>query len=71
MSQKPENPPAFPNDARAYSEARGMRLRDYFAAKAMQALLEGHNTVLSENVVKNISAAAYTVADAMLEARNK
>lgn len=31
------NPPAFPNDVKPINERVGMTLRDYFAAKAMQA----------------------------------
>jgi hypothetical protein len=42
-----------------------MTLRDYFAAKAMQGL-----TTNSTNP-KEIAQAAYIVADAMLEARNR
>jgi len=49
-----------------------MTLRDYFAAKAMQALIhsfgyrEGNNIVIPNNV----SDHAYTMADAMLKARD-
>ena len=45
----------------------GMTLRDYFAAKAMQAYISNCPTVdVSEN---EIAWASYTQADAMLEAR--
>lgn len=43
----------------------GMTLRDYFAAKAMQAL------VAPENGATLIACTAYSIADAMLEARKK
>lgn len=45
----------------------GMTLRDYFAATAMQSLLE--NTNLSG--YGEVSRHAYLVADRMLEAREK
>ena len=46
-----------------------MTLRDYFAAKAMQAMI----TVTIRTDVKKelLSDAAYEIADAMLEARQK
>ena len=45
----------------------GMDLRDYFAAKAMQALLAGKYTMtLNDLVVK-----AYATADAMMKAREQ
>ena len=57
--------PAFPAlDARTMLS--GMTLRDYFAAKAMQALLA------EPKVTKDLmlyAGAAYDVADAMMEAR--
>ena len=68
---KTENPQAFPwaNDAdKQYNWInKGMTLRDYFAAKAMQGLL-------SDGVGKNadiriIASDAYFVADEMLKAR--
>jgi hypothetical protein len=43
----------------------GMTLRDYFAAKAMQAIISSHdNTTLDF-----VSGKAYQYADAMLKAR--
>lgn len=46
---------------------KGMDLRDYFAAKAMQAFLAGkYNMLLSDLVVK-----AYATADAMMKAREQ
>lgn len=43
----------------------GMTLRDYFAAKAMQAM-----THRGEANVGMVSIQAYAMADAMMEARN-
>ena len=59
--------PAFPAlDARTMLS--GMSLRDYFAAKAMQALLSAP-TVTRDLML--YAGAAYDIADAMLEAREK
>jgi len=70
--------PAFPTEnAYMVSTQQGMTLRDYFAAKAMQAILADQYAngiyVLdldndSEIVASN---AAYTMADAMMKARSE
>ena len=78
MSEKIETGgPAFPCHAdiipskdRDYA---GMTLRDYFAAKAMQAFIRGANNVMfgvsyPDNNM-NYALAAYAMADAMLKAR--
>ncbi|WP_261803279.1 hypothetical protein [Serratia nematodiphila] len=54
---------------------RGMSLRDYFAAKAMQAIVrryDGHSFGggLESPQYKELSDDAYCIADAMLKARN-
>ena len=46
---------------------RGMGLRDYFAAKAMQGLLACEVNASVDSFAKQ----AYTVADAMMVAREK
>ena len=57
--------PAFPAHHFDLAEGEhGMTLRDYFAAKAMQALIEKYD----ESPVE-ISLEAYEFADAMLKAR--
>ena len=51
----------------------GMSLRDYFAAKAMEAVIinsDRHSTSIDE-VDQWVGNYAYTVADAMLRARDK
>lgn len=75
------NPSAFPiqNDDRpgAYQAEPGMSLRDYFAAKAMQAALVNaslpgladRSNADSIAAVDQMSAACYFIADAMLAAR--
>jgi len=55
------NPPAFPIHWENHSE--GMTLRDYFAAKAMQALID------NDGLFSEIPTQAYALADAMLKAR--
>jgi len=61
---------AFPSHPEAGVQrhfiARGMSLRDYFAAKAMQAEL-GDGVALS--AMSMLAKRAYIMADAMLEAR--
>ena len=83
MTDKPENPSAFPNDyaGRVGSEEQycqyGMTLRDYFASAALQALLQ--NTAVQKSMMKDgwnaercqhwHADSAYQFADAMLERR--
>jgi hypothetical protein len=68
------NPPAFPNEGfNGWGEPeKGMTLRDYFAAKAMQAVITGYAT---QNKVDSYSdywaGFAYEMADAMLRAREE
>ncbi len=54
--------PAFPS---VFDHDRGMTLRDYFAAKAMQGILADPSTP----EIMDIAGAAYEMADAMLKAR--
>ena len=54
--------PAFPT---AMNQTEGMSLRDYFAAKAMQGLMD------AAMPMPEIAQAAYEMADAMLKARNE
>lgn len=63
--------PAFPvplNPGQGWqgmSPCDGMTLRDYFAAKAMQALIAATHVVRAD-----AASAAYELADSMLAARN-
>lgn len=63
---KPKNEPAFPVESCADHEFTGMSLRDYFAAKAMQAMLTRDCPVCTSGMAKD----AYIYADAMLAARS-
>jgi hypothetical protein len=56
--------PAFPTEATSATfVSLGMTKRDYFAAKAMQALID------NDGLFSEIPTQAYALADAMLEAR--
>ena len=57
---------AFPNPHR--TDMTGMTLRDYFAAKAMQAILSNPDYGDDDS---SLAGAAYYVADAMLKARGQ
>lgn len=83
MSEIKDGGPAFPTgdnpDSRLMPEP-GMSLRDYFAAKAMVALInnefcaQGINEIVASGKATRddlIAAVAYTQADAMLRARGE
>jgi hypothetical protein len=60
-----EGGPAFPVKAFDNMQFKGMSLRDYFAAKAMQSLLREPNCEMDE-----LGDNAYFIADTMLKARS-
>lgn len=64
--------PAFPRDER-YLGHNGMSLRDYFAAKAIQAKLgaTGGRFPIPYPILQLMAKDAYDMADAMLAAREK
>lgn len=69
MKIEPRNPPAFPAGPH-----EGMTLRDYFAAKAMQAITQGvinSGIVITEHEIAVIADHAYIQADAMLAQRER
>ena len=51
------------------SESQGMDLRDYFAAKAMQSIVSVLHQGIRPSDIKTMCVDSYTIADAMLEAR--
>ena len=62
-----KNIPAFPLESPPYHE--GMTLRDYFAAKAMQAIaFEILKVTMDADL---LASKSYFVADAMMKARDK
>ena len=76
MSEKTDNPPAFPRDER-YLGHNGMTLRDYFAGQAMVALaasvFEGaaRANMTQEFAQNSLIEGVYKLADAMLKERAK
>jgi hypothetical protein len=72
-----KNQPAFPQPEpivnefhKDYGKDRGMTLRDYFAAKAMQSMVEGKGSgSLEQGGYTAVSMMAYKMADAMMKAR--
>lgn len=81
MSAKDTGGPAFPEDEvvknMGYDTSdrrpvKGMTLRDYFAAKALQGMLshqECDYTPMISAAQKQAASDAYAMADAMLKAR--
>jgi hypothetical protein len=73
------NPPAFPATADLGDRVRvykGMTLRDYFAAKAMQGLISSHwceeaRVIAPKFGVEELATDAFKMADAMLKAREQ
>jgi len=69
-----KNEPAFPlhnHGAQTLGmHLSGMTLRDYFAAKAMQSMVEGKGSgSLEQGGYTAVSMMAYKMADAMMKAR--
>ena len=56
---------AFPYTGKVYPESPGMFLRDYFAAKAMQAIRTPRASYAESVLAKE----AYAIADAMMAQR--
>ena len=71
MTNKDHGGPAFPNDRTTINGgvvcSTGMSLRDYFAAKAMQSLLQ--LDVQQTDWCMSAAKVAYQMADAMIEVR--
>ena len=66
MSAAKTGGPAFPS-----SDHNGLTLRDYFAAKAMQAFIMNTDKRSADEADLWVGRAAYEVADAMLDARSE
>jgi hypothetical protein len=74
MSTTNTGGPAFPTERPAMSEyGKGMTLRDYFAAKALQGLLADPEPLDlwdgDKTIADTYAREAYVYADAMLRAR--
>jgi len=68
LSNKDMSEPAFPSDSNEFGAVLCMSLRDYFAAKAMQASRSRNSSYASW---KDLAVDAYEIADAMLMERSK
>ena len=66
MNDQPAFPCQYQGDTR--SDAFGLTMRDYFAAKAMQGMLSDHECNLT---TEKFASSAYEYADAMLKERAK
>ena len=60
-----DNQPAFPT-WNVVDITKGMSLRDYFAATALSGLLQYSNDSYDDDAIAQL---AYSLADAMMEAR--
>jgi hypothetical protein len=69
MSDTNTGGPAFPVNTSCAPDYDGMTLRDYFAAKAMQALIKIYEPKGEDGCIPDVAEAAYFYADAMLKAR--
>ena len=69
------NPLAFPSfdyiTQDGKENPKGMTLRDYFAAKAMQSLLRQYPDHLMNSPANEVACDAYIVADAMMKVREE
>lgn len=68
--------PAFPSPTDGMLDNEGMTLRDYFAAKAMQAVLTSPILMAAVgskggSATQHIAKQSYEMADAMLKAREQ
>lgn len=74
MSEIKDGGPAFPiplqegQSYQGHAPCDGMTLRDYFAAKAMQAIIAANNFD-GPDYADGIAVDSYEMADAMLRAR--
>lgn len=77
MTSLKDGGPAFPQAfAMSLPPEQGMTLRDYFAAKALPAIVDAYveangRCLGTEHIHYNCAAHAYKMADAMLAARGK
>lgn len=65
MNKNQKSGPAFPS----ITGYMGMTLRDYFAAKAMQAIISRPDN--QDIPIDDVAADAYDLADAMLKVREE
>jgi hypothetical protein len=75
-----KNPPAFPQPINPAEQGRGMNLRDYFAAKGLEALMvavtselqsKHHSNEKAHEIKMLYAKTCYAMADAMMKAREE
>jgi len=73
MKAFPSSEPIYQDNVIGVKQSTGMDLRDYFAAKAMQAIISKSDdkSIEIDEIDNWIGDYAYVVADAMMEAREK
>jgi hypothetical protein len=64
------NPMTLDRNGKTVENQVGMDLRDYFAAKAMQSMIN-LDTGAERELMEHLPLVAYMWADAMIEARSK
>ena len=64
-----KNAPYYINEDGASAHQSGMDLRDYFAAKAMQGIVD--SSIDAGLETHRIAESAYNIADAMMKARTE
>jgi hypothetical protein len=77
VSKKPDGGPAFPRpmvasgSTTATMEQDGMSLRDYFAAQAIEIMVQKSEDAHGGWSEDTVAVGAYAIADAMIEARKQ
>jgi len=69
MKAFPSTEPIYGDNIVGVKQSTGMDLRDYFAAKAMQGIVD--SSVESGLETTQIADSAYRIADAMMKARTE
>ena len=63
--------PAFPQKEPLTGDCHGMTLRDYFAAKAMQAWVSSDDFRFDKGLIEEAARFSYAMASVMLEERER
>ncbi|EAB7491310.1 hypothetical protein IU534_003162 [Salmonella enterica] len=73
MSEQQNGGPAFPEPVMDFAQYRGMTLRDYFAGKVLQGVMASGTSMSigtnHEEAMLDMARAFYSMADAMIKAR--
>jgi len=69
MKAFPSSEPIYQDNVIGVKQSTGMDLRDYFAAKAMQGIVD--SSVDAGLETTQIADSAYRIADAMMKARTE